>query len=55
MAKRPEHEPGEQAEKTGTYRELSVLGAPTGRTVYVSEGDRLPVGPRGFTWRPVDE
>lgn len=30
-----------------------MFGAPTGNTVFVLEGEKLPAAPRGFTWRPL--
>jgi hypothetical protein len=48
-----EHLPGERARHLGQYYELNVFGAPTGRTIEVEEGERLPVLPCGFTWRHV--
>ena len=48
-----EHDPGDEAPHTGHYEELSVLGARTGRTVHVQEGEPLPAAPRGFKWRRV--
>jgi hypothetical protein len=55
MAERQEHEPGTHAPATGHYEELNVFGTPTGTVEYVREGERLPHGPRGFTWRRVEE
>jgi hypothetical protein len=45
--------PGEPARHTGEYEELTVLGARTGWSYYVREGEPLPSLPRGFTWRYV--
>ena len=54
MAER-EHEPGTLAPMTGLYEQLNVFGTPTGRVEHVRERERLPLGPRGFTWRPIEE
>jgi hypothetical protein len=48
-----EHLPGEPARHTGLYDELNVFGTHTGRTTKAQLGERLPVNPRGFTWRYV--
>jgi hypothetical protein len=48
-----EHLPGDPAPHTGQYHELNVFGTHTGRTIEVEQGERLPVLPRGFTWRHV--
>jgi hypothetical protein len=45
--------PGEAARQTGEYHELTVLGALTGSSISVREGEPLPSLPRGFTWRYV--
>jgi hypothetical protein len=55
MAERQEHQPGFPAPATGHYEELNVFGTQTGRIEHVREGERLPRGPRGFTWRQVEE
>jgi hypothetical protein len=55
MAERQEHQPGTHAPATGHYEELNVFGSRTGRVEHVEEGARLPPGPRGFTWRQIDE
>jgi hypothetical protein len=39
----------------GRYEELNVFGTRTGRIEHVREGERLPHGPRGFTWRRIEE
>lgn len=48
-----EHLPGEAARHPGRYDEVNVFGAYTGRTIEAERGERLPVLPRGFTWRHV--
>ena len=55
MAERQEHQPGSHAPVTGHYEELNVFGTQTGRIERVHEGERLPNGPRGFTWRRIEE
>jgi hypothetical protein len=45
--------PGVPAPDSGPYEELNVFGTPTGNTIFVLEGEKLPTGPRGFTWRPL--
>ena len=30
-----------------------MFAAPTGNTIFVLEGEKLPSSPRGFTWRPL--
>jgi hypothetical protein len=45
--------PGASAPASGPYEELNVFGAPTGNTVFVLEGEKLPASARGFTWRPL--
>ena len=53
MDERQEHQPGAHAPATGHYEELNVFGS---RNVeHVREGERLPHGPRGFTWRQIEE
>jgi hypothetical protein len=51
-------QPGEPVRRTGVYQEHNVFGTPTGRRVRLTEGDRLPLSPLGFTWtllsRPAD-
>jgi hypothetical protein len=46
---------GEPASRTGPYKELNVLGTPTGRIVFMTAGEELPPAPRGFSWRPLAE
>jgi hypothetical protein len=48
-----EHISGEPARLTGRYDELNVFGTRTGRTIEAHRGERLPVLPRGYTWRHV--
>jgi hypothetical protein len=48
-----DHPPGEPARHTGRYDELNVFGTHTGRTVEAERCERLPVLPRGYTWRHV--
>jgi hypothetical protein len=55
MAERQEHQPGTHAPVTGYYEELNVFGTPTGKVEHVREGERLPHGPRGFTWHQIVE
>jgi hypothetical protein len=55
MAERSEHQPGAHAPATGHYEELNIFGTPTGRVEHVREGERLPHGPRGFTWREIED
>jgi hypothetical protein len=50
-----EHRPGAHVAATGRYEELNIFGTPTGRVEHVRQGERLPRGPLGFTWRPVKE
>ena len=45
--------PGEQAPASGTYAEVNVLGTPTGLTISIDKGMKLPSAPRGFVWRLV--
>jgi hypothetical protein len=47
-------QPGDDAPVTGTYEELNIFGARTGRLHVAQEGDPLPRLPRGFSWRPID-
>jgi hypothetical protein len=49
-----EHLPGERVSETACYDELNVFGTPTGNTTHVKQGERLPHGPVGFTWRRND-
>jgi hypothetical protein len=49
-----EHLPGEGAAETGHYEELNVFGTPTGDKTHAQQGERLPVSPRGFTWRKTE-
>ena len=55
MAERQEHQSGVHAPSTGHYEELNVFGTRTGRVEQVREGERLPEGPRGFTWRQIED
>ncbi len=50
----PEYAPGTPAPASGTYEQRNVLGSPTGLRVTMSEGEELPVAPRGFTWARVE-
>jgi hypothetical protein len=47
---RQEYPPGTHAPAGGTYEQRNVLGTPTGVRVSLTEGERLPAAPRGFTW-----
>lgn len=49
------YNPDENARSSGQYQELNIFGAPTGRIALMTEGDRLPSSPRGFSWRPLAE
>jgi hypothetical protein len=42
--------PGSEAPEDGVYEEL-IFGASTGITERVGKGERLPLAPRGYTWR----
>jgi hypothetical protein len=53
VSDRDEHQPGDRAPVTDHYEELNVFGTPTGTVIHIPEGDRLPHGPRGFTWRRI--
>jgi hypothetical protein len=55
MAEWQEHHPGAHAPATGRYEELNIFGTRTGRIEHVREGERLPTGPRGFSWRQIEE
>ena len=44
--------PGASAPASGLYEELNVFGTPTGNTIFVLDGEKLPTSARGFTWRP---
>ena len=55
MPRPVEHRPGEPASHSGPYELLNVFGAPTGVVTHAEEGERLPVAPRGFTWRHAPE
>jgi hypothetical protein len=48
-----ELKPGAVAPDRHVYEELNVLGVPSGLRVHLLQGERLPTGPRGFTWRKV--
>ena len=48
-----DHDPGDEAPRTGHYAEVNIFGTHTGRTVHVHEGEPLPSAPRGFAWRGV--
>jgi len=52
---REEHQPGTYAPRQGRYEELNVFGSRTGRIEHVWEGERLPLAPRGFTWRHLQD
>jgi hypothetical protein len=55
MAERQEHQPGTHAPATGHYEELNIFGTRTRRVQHAQEGEQLPHGPRGFTWRQIEE
>jgi hypothetical protein len=48
------HRPEDAAPASGYYEELNVLGIRTGTVVHITEGERLPKAPPGFTWRKLD-
>jgi hypothetical protein len=50
-----EYRPGEPAPRVGRYEELNVFGTPTGKIVNLTELQRFPTGPRGFSWRPAEK
>ncbi|HTW71559.1 MAG TPA: hypothetical protein VME47_16850 [Acetobacteraceae bacterium] len=52
---RTEYSSGDRVPNSGDYEELNVFGSWTGRIAQMTEGDRFPAGPRGFTWRPLSE
>jgi hypothetical protein len=54
MSKSDEHLPGARAPAAGHYEELNIFGSPTGKTTHTQEGDRLPLAPLGFRWRPLE-
>ena len=45
--------PGSAAPESGTYEQLDVFRIPTGITEHVIRGERLPLAPRGYTWRKM--
>ena len=49
------YQPGEITRSSDQYQELNIFGAPTGRIALMTEGDKLPPSPRGFSWRPLAE
>ncbi|MGC1409457.1 MAG: hypothetical protein WA864_10990 [Acetobacteraceae bacterium] len=49
------YQPGESAPSSGRYQEVNIFGAPTGTLVLMTEGEKLPPAPRGFTWRPLSD
>jgi hypothetical protein len=51
MVTNTEHQPGDSAPETGTYRLLDVLGGETKTHAHIGQGQPLPVAPRGQTWR----
>jgi hypothetical protein len=55
MADRQEDQPDTHAAATGHYEELNIFGSPTGKVAHVLEGERLPLAPRGFSWRHIEE
>jgi len=50
-----EFQPGSQAPHDGLYQELNVFGVPTGKMEFMTEGEKFPGAPRGFTWRPLSQ
>ena len=48
-----EYLPRAPAPHSGFFEEFNVFGTETGAVVFVNEGEFLPGGPRGFTWRPI--
>jgi hypothetical protein len=55
MNTHPEHAPGDIAPASGRYELLNVFGTPTGHTVCVRAGERLPDALRGHTWRLIED
>jgi hypothetical protein len=53
MSEDSQHQPGERASETGQFEELNIFGTPTGKIIDAQQGERLPILPRGFTWRRV--
>ena len=45
--------PGSEAPEDGVYEEFNIFGTSTGITERVDKGERLPLAPRGYTWRKV--
>jgi hypothetical protein len=52
---RTEYKSGDRVPSSGDYEELNVFGSWTGGVAQLTEGDRFPAGPMGFTWRPLSE
>ena len=55
VAEHQDHQSGTRASVTGHYEELNVFGTLTGRVERVRQGEHLPLGPRGFTWRQIEQ
>ena len=55
MARRPEHDPTDKASAAGNYELLNIFGTPTGETVTVRQGDRLPASGLGYRWRLMED
>jgi hypothetical protein len=55
MARRAEHDPTDTASASGNYELLNIFGTPTGETVTVRKGDRLPASALGYRWRLVED
>ena len=50
-----EHQPGDLAPVAGAYEELNIFGSPTGSAAILQQGERIPLSPRGFTWRLLSD
>jgi hypothetical protein len=55
MAQRAEYDPNDRASASGNYELLNIFGTPTGETVIVRKGDRLPKSALGYRWRLVED
>jgi hypothetical protein len=51
MVPRPEHFSGDRAPASGTYEQSNVFGSATGLRVVVRQGQPLPPGPEGHSWK----
>jgi hypothetical protein len=55
MPHETEHQPGTPAPVTGHYRLVNVFGSAIAHSAHVRRGEKLPMAPRGGSWRLEQE